>query len=182
MFPDEQPQPDLRNALKGCKHQKNEGEYLMSELFFNNPKTQAANLKVLLLLLLLTACAIQARAQNSQVVESGKFRLHKFEQPVGVETYEITRRGDSLVVKSDFKFTDRGSPVPLTATLQTKQNLTPEAFEIKGSTSRGSTIDTSIQITGNTANIREGKKPEKQMFPPDFLRLPVTRRLPFSKC
>ncbi len=75
----------------------------MSELFFNNPKTQAANLKVLLLLLLLTACAIQARAQNSQVVESGKFRLHKFEQPIGVETYEITRQGEprSVNLKSD---------------------------------------------------------------------------------
>ena len=42
-------------------------------------------------------------------VEQGKFILHKFEQPIGQETYEVTKDGDSLVVKMDFKFTDRGS-------------------------------------------------------------------------
>jgi imidazolonepropionase-like amidohydrolase len=114
---------------------------------------------------LLFALSLAVQAQNANtgakpanVIESGKFRLHKFEQPIGEETYEISREGDSLIVTSNFKFTDRGSPVPLKTTLRTQQNLTPEAFEIKGNTSRGSTIDTSIAIKGNAATIREGKE------------------------
>ena len=51
--------------------------------------------------------------QPADVVEKGKFVLHKFEQPIGEETYQISRDGDSVVVKVDFKFTDRGTAVPL---------------------------------------------------------------------
>jgi len=57
-----------------------------------------------------------ARRQTStNVVEQGKFRLHKFEQPIGEQEYEIKREGNSLKVKIDFKFTDRGMEVPLSA-------------------------------------------------------------------
>jgi imidazolonepropionase-like amidohydrolase len=93
----------------------------------------------------------------STVIESGKFRLHKFAQPIGEESYEVTRDGDALVMKTSFLFTDRGSPVPLTTTLRTRQDLTPEAYAIKGRTSRLSDIDTAIDIKGRTASIREGK-------------------------
>src|ERR1051325_11271501 len=93
-------------------------------------KPHAARLS-LLLLLLLFAAAGTARAQQQQsppppdpkdipnglpAVESGRFRLHKFEQPIGLESYTVTREGDSLVVRSPFEFTDRGPKDPLTAT------------------------------------------------------------------
>lgn len=120
------------------------------------PFFRGFNFKLLLVSLLV--CAVGAQAQTAAPVESGKFRLHKYQQEIGEETYEITREGESLVVKSNFKFTDRGTPVPLTASLKVKQNLAPEAFEIKGNTARGSTIDASIQINGNSASIREGKE------------------------
>ena len=80
------------------------------------------------------------------IVEQGKFTLHKFEQAIGEETYEIRRDGDSLAVKVDFKFTDRGSPVPLTATFRSAQDLTPQAFEIKGRTARGVEIDEAVTL------------------------------------
>ena len=69
---------------------------------------------------------------DSSIVEQGKFTLHKFEQAIGEETYEIRRDGDSLAAKVDFKFTDRGTPVPLTVTFRGAADLTPQAFEIKG--------------------------------------------------
>jgi imidazolonepropionase-like amidohydrolase len=128
----------------------------------------------LLSLAFVLALAAQARSQNAAgaaVVESGKFRLHKFEQPIGEETYEVAREGDSLVVKSHFKFTDRGSPVPLETTLRTKQNLTPESFEIRGKTSRGSTIDTSVEIEGDSATIREGKETRRAAVPARFFTI-----------
>jgi len=58
----------------------------------------------------------QPTTEASGIVEQGKFTLHKFEQAIGQENYEIRRDGDSVVVKMDFKFTDRGTPVPLSAT------------------------------------------------------------------
>src|SRR5579863_10328769 len=75
---------------------------------------------------------LTALAQSPATVEQGKFILHNFEQPIGEETYQIIRDGDSLNVKVDFKFTDRSSPVPLTAAFRSTSDLTPLAFEIKG--------------------------------------------------
>src|SRR5919205_452817 len=140
----------------------------MFRLLFGG-KLRAAGYGLLPLALVL-ASAAHARAQGAApaVVESGRFRLHKFEQPIGEETYEVTREGDSLVVKSNFKFTDRGTPVPLETTLRTKQNLTPEFFEIRGKTARGSTIDTSVEIKGGAADIREGKETRRAPAPARF--------------
>jgi imidazolonepropionase-like amidohydrolase len=113
-----------------------------------------------------------------QPIETGKFRLHKFEQPIGEETYQVSRDGDSLVVKTDFAFTDRGSRVPLTATLRTRQDLTPVSYEIKGKTSRISDIDTSVSVDGRSATIREGKQSRQAAVPDRFFAIsgyaPVT--------
>jgi imidazolonepropionase-like amidohydrolase len=91
---------------------------------------------------------------QTAVVEEGRFRLHKFEQPIGEETYQITRDGDSLAVKMDFKFTDRGQDVPLSAAFRGSADLTPQAFEIHGKTSRMSTIDESIEVRASNLRIR----------------------------
>src|ERR1700754_3030603 len=122
----------------------------------------AAPLSVLLILFfftLATANGFGPQVQKeAQPVETGKFRLHKFQQAIGEESYTVTRDGDALVMKTEFKFTDRGSQVPLTTMLRTRQDLTPLAYQIKGKTSRLSEIDTSIEVNGNTAKIREGSQ------------------------
>jgi imidazolonepropionase-like amidohydrolase len=92
----------------------------------------------------------------ADVVAQGKYRLHKFEQPIGEETFVITRSDGGLAVESKFKFTDRGMPVPLTATLRTAEDLTPRSFAIKGKVSRFANIDSSVEVTGKTAKVREG--------------------------
>ncbi|HEY9232142.1 MAG TPA: amidohydrolase, partial [Blastocatellia bacterium] len=134
----------------------------------SNPKrcfhrfTRATLISLLLgslTIILPSASAFRPQAQNSSPpLETGKFRLHKFQQAIGEESYEVTRDGDTLVTRCDFKFTDRGTPVPLQATLRTRQDLTPLAYEIKGKTSRLSEIDTAIEVTGHTAKIREGNQ------------------------
>ena len=128
--------------------------------------------------LLLLVAQGSVGAQTPQPIESGKFRLHKFEQPIGEETYTITRVGDSLVINSNFEFTDRGRKVPLTATLKTRQDLTPESFNIKGSVSRFSTIDSSVEINGNSATVREDKNSRQATTPERFFAIsgyaPVT--------
>jgi imidazolonepropionase-like amidohydrolase len=76
--------------------------------------------------------------------EQGVFHLHKFEQLIGRETYTLTRSQAEVVLKSDFKFTDRGSEVPLTTVLTMEKDLTPRDFHIKGKISRFSSIENSV--------------------------------------
>jgi imidazolonepropionase-like amidohydrolase len=122
----------------------------------------------IVLVLALLACAVSTSAQSDPAtqqpsapaspVEQGKFTLHKFEQPIGEETYEIHHDGDSLAVKIDFKFTDRGSPVPLTTTFRSAPDLTPQAFEIKGQTARSVSIDEAIAIDAGKVHFRTRDK------------------------
>lgn len=124
--------------------------------------------RLLLSLLLLSVAGASALAQTPQPIESGKFRLHKFEQPIGEESYTVTRDGGSLVVKSTFEFTDRGRRVPLSAELRTASDLTPQKFNIKGSVSRFSTIDSSVEINGGIATIREDQTTRQVPDPKSF--------------
>jgi imidazolonepropionase-like amidohydrolase len=107
----------------------------------------------------------QPTTEASGIVEQGKFTLHKFEQAIGQENYEISRDGDSVVVKMDFKFTDRGSPVPLTATFRGAQDLTPQAFEIKGQTARPVSIDGAITVAAGKVQFRTRTKQSDSAAP-----------------
>ena len=110
--------------------------------------------------LTLAVFTVLALAQESStgVLEQGKFTLHKFEQPIGQETYEIHRDGDSITAKIDFKFTDRGSEVPLSTTFRAAQDLTPQSFEIKGRTARPISIDEAITIDAGKVHVRSRDK------------------------
>ncbi len=110
-------------------------------------------------------------SQAAPSSESGKFRLHKFEQPIGEETYTIRPDGDTLTLKSQFEFTDRGSKVPLNATLTTSTDYTPQSFKIAGKTSRMSTIETEVTISGSTATIRQGKDTRTAAVPQTFFTI-----------
>jgi imidazolonepropionase-like amidohydrolase len=91
--------------------------------------------------------------------EQGLFHLHKFEQLIGKETYTLTRSADQVVLKSDFKFTDRGSPVPLTTMLVMEPDLTPREFQSKGKISRFSSIDDTVNgRTAGAVSIPPGEK------------------------
>jgi imidazolonepropionase-like amidohydrolase len=103
--------------------------------------------------------------------ESGKFILHKFEQPIGEETYQITNDGNSLTAKMDFKFTDRGSPVPMTATFKSASDLTPQAFEVKGKNSRSTEIDDAVEVQPEKVRIRDREKWTEAPRPAQFFTI-----------
>jgi len=63
-----------------------------------------------------------------------------------------------LRAKIDFKFPDRGHPVALSATLRSALDLTPQAFEIKGSTARTASIDEAIAIDAGKVHLRTRDK------------------------
>jgi imidazolonepropionase-like amidohydrolase len=110
-------------------------------------------------------------AQPTAIVEQGKFILHKFENPIGEETYQIVRDGKSLAAKMDFKFTDRGTPVPLSATFRSSEDLTPEAFEIKGQNSRSTSIDEAVEVQPNQVRVRDREKWTEAARPPQFFTI-----------
>ncbi len=109
--------------------------------------------------------------QSAQVIEQGKFTLHKFEQPIGQETYTISRDGESLAVKMDFKFTDRGTEVPLTARFRSANDLTPEQFEIKGRNSRQSSIDEAVEVQSDKVRLRDREKWAEAARPGQFFTI-----------
>jgi imidazolonepropionase-like amidohydrolase len=67
---------------------------------------------------------------------------------------------------------DRGSPVPLKATLKVNPVADPLQLVVKGNTSRFSTINDSIRIKGNIADIRVSDSVYKKTIAP--LTFPVT--------
>ncbi len=98
---------------------------------------------VLLFIVCGSACWAQTETTST---EQGVFNLHKFEQLIGKETYSITRTQSEITLKSDFKFVDRGSAVPLATVLTMEKDLTPRALQIKGKISRFSSIDDAVQV------------------------------------
>ena len=98
--------------------------------------------------------AISALAQNNSPIDSGSFFLHKFAQNIGKETYTVSKTGNTLNYDINFKFTDRGSPVPLKARMTTTTASEPISLWIKGSTSRFSTINDSIVIGNQMVSIK----------------------------
>jgi imidazolonepropionase-like amidohydrolase len=90
-------------------------------------------------------------------LEQGKFRLHKFEQAIGEETYQIQQIGGTQVLTSDFKFKDRFTEVPLITRLEFASDLAPQKLEIKGKTARPVAIDDTLTIQGDKVHIREGQ-------------------------
>jgi imidazolonepropionase-like amidohydrolase len=108
--------------------------------------------KYLLSILLISLFCSSYAQQNA--ADSGVFLLHKFEQHIGKETYHITNNKDSKTYTVDFKFVDRGSPVPLKAELRVNPVLEPLILNIKGNVARGATVNDSISIRGSQAHIK----------------------------
>src|ERR1700761_8468308 len=125
-------------------------------------------MKKYLLFILGSALALGSYAQSISA-DSGVFLLHKFEQHIGKETYHIISNKDSKDYISDFKFVDRGSPVPLKAELRVNPVLEPLSLNIKGRVARSATVNDSITIQGNKAHISVDKVvSDKELQPLTF--------------
>src|ERR1700685_2991935 len=87
------------------------------------------------LLLALTACT------GLHAAERGTLVVHFLQLPVGEETWELN---DNLL-KASFEYTERGSTVPMTATLRMAADLTPIEFEAHGRSYRPFSVDASFR-------------------------------------
>src|SRR6266545_6701056 len=126
--------------------------------------------RVLVITWLATGVA-SAQPPGGTSTESGKYRLYKFEQAIGEETYQIERSKDSVLLTDKFLFTDRGTAVPLDTTFRAGADLTPRSFESKGKSSRLSNVDVAMQVQGSTAAIREMQQSRDAAVPKKFFAI-----------
>ena len=110
-------------------------------------------MKKQLLLLILLFTIFSSYAQEA-LVDSGVFLLHKFQQHIGKETYSISLKDNVKIYNVDFKFVDRGSPVPLKAVLKMSALMEPIALKAKGKLARSVSVNDSISISGKQAHIK----------------------------
>ena len=96
-----------------------------------------------------------ARARADEPAEQGTFRLHKFEQPIGEESYAIKKDGDELQLSASFHFNDRGRDVPLRAFARLSSDLTPRSMEIHGDMARGTPIDDTVLVEKEKILVRK---------------------------
>lgn len=119
----------------------------------------------------LIAPRLFAQQPLSATIEKGHFVLHKFEQPIGDENYAITRTQNGVSVKIDFKFTDRGTTVPLTASFRGAPDLTPQEFVITGKNSRQSEIDQAVEVESGKVRLRDREKWTDTSKPAQFFTI-----------
>jgi imidazolonepropionase-like amidohydrolase len=123
----------------------------------------------LLLAITVSPLFLVAQASPAQAPpERGSFRLHKFEQAIGEETYELMQDGDKLTLTANFKFKDRFTEVPLTAKMEFGGDLTPVSLELKGKNSRFNPIDDTITVEGDKVHIRESDVSRVEAKPDHF--------------
>jgi imidazolonepropionase-like amidohydrolase len=105
--------------------------------------------------------------------ESGALLLHFLQLPVGQETYQVTSENGVIVLRASFEYTERGSKVPLSATLRMKPDLSPLQFEAKGKSYRPFSVDAAVNVhpDGAAATVREGEKIGEVALPPRFFTL-----------
>jgi imidazolonepropionase-like amidohydrolase len=106
------------------------------------------------------ACESPAHALRPAAVEHGSFALHKLEQRIGEERWEIMRLPDadtnSFEAKIEFELRDRGPNVTLNSDYRCRSDWTPLAFAAHGKTSRSSTLDDSIDARGAPITVEKG--------------------------
>ncbi len=97
---------------------------------------------------------LHAQKPEASFADSGTFLLHKFEQNIGKEKYTVSKSDGNTFYNVNFKFVDRGSPVPLKAIFKLNAAMEPTGLYLKGNTSRLSSINDSIVINQKTARIK----------------------------
>lgn len=123
-----------------------------------------------LLTLLVFACPAAADPLTP-APDHGSYVLHKFAKAIGRETWQVsTDAGGHHVLTSDFKFTDRGSEVPLTTTYTASAAHEPLSLRLSGRSSRSSALDDELRLDGGQVRLlRGGKETRFAADPATFL-------------
>jgi imidazolonepropionase-like amidohydrolase len=115
----------------------------------------------------------QDKAANEQGPnEQGTFVLHKFAKAIGKETYTIADEKGLLTLRSDFKFNDRGTDVPLKTVYTATDALHPLSLKTEGQSSRNSPMNDTFSLDPKQQRvvlIRDGKTTDYPISADTFL-------------
>jgi imidazolonepropionase-like amidohydrolase len=104
---------------------------------------------------MVAAAVVMATSASAQIpADNGMYRLYKFKQEIGAEHYRLQHDGSGVTLHSEFRFVDRGAPVPLVTNWQGTAELVPRHFDTRGQVSRLSRINDTIDVVGGSAAIR----------------------------
>jgi imidazolonepropionase-like amidohydrolase len=117
------------------------------------------------------APSADAKSSQEEPLEHGVFVLHDEERVAGRETYDVVQDGEALKATVDFNFANRGRNVPLSATFRGHKDWTPIAFEIKGNTSRFTTIDQAVEVRSGKLHIRSRSEEHDVAAPRRFFTI-----------
>lgn len=119
----------------------------------------------------LLVLSFSSPAVAQQTATSGTFVLHKFARPIGSETYSTQVKDGSYTLTSHFKFTDRGTDVPLDTTLVAETTtMRPVSYSAKGKSSRISEMNDAVTVSGNNLTfVRNGKSETRIASEPWFV-------------
>ena len=109
-------------------------------------------------LLVLPSFALHAQGQTAN--EQGTFVLYKFAKAIGKETYTIANEKGLLTLRSDFKFNDRGTDVPLKTVYTAIDALRPVSLKTQGQSSRNSPMNDAFSLDSKRERVvllRDGK-------------------------
>ena len=128
-------------------------------------------LALLVAVLWIDGAQAAAPATSAGPVETGTFHLHKFEQEIGVEQYQIVKEGAAYRLTSGFKFVDRGTAVPLQTDLLYAPDLSGLRLSLKGKIARDAEIDDTVDATGARISIRQGEQHSQERKPGKYFLL-----------
>jgi hypothetical protein len=84
-----------------------------------------------------------------------------------MEHYQVVRHGVDLLTEIDFEFTDRGTPVPLSAELVTTEDYTPSRLTVEGKVARRVAIDLEVEVAQGRARVTDGDV-DREVDVPDW--------------
>ncbi|MGA7923514.1 MAG: amidohydrolase, partial [Thermoplasmata archaeon] len=122
-----------------------------------------------------------AHREPGTLDDRGRFILHKFQQPIGEETYEIVPQEGMVSAKVKFRFNDRGEEVALTATFRGALDLTPSFFEAEGKNCRQAELQVSAQVEAERVRVRIRDRSTERPRPFQFFTIagyaPITLQM-----
>ena len=109
---------------------------------------------------------------SAQATEHGQLKLYFLQNPVGQETYDLTKSAGGLVLQSAFDYTERASVIHLDATLRMQPDGTPQEFAADGKSYRPFSVHAKFKVEGNgKASIQDGTLSRNVTLPARYFTL-----------
>ncbi len=124
---------------------------------------------------------MSATPDRTPPVEEGRFRLHKFQQPIGEEVYQIRGTASGLEARMDFRFQDRGQEVSLSAEFAADPSLNALHFRADGTTARSVEVHVAVDARERELRLRnrdcETSVPRPERFFPTVGYAPIAQQM-----